>query len=118
MLVSDVEGNYRRVALPACRRHRPTPTRRERTAFALALTSLSRRQLPIMLERNSAIGFPVGPALHAAKRELRDHILALRNALPPEVRAKATAAIAARLISLPSFAAARTVLLTLAFRSE
>ena len=60
----------------------------------------------------------VGPALRDAKRAVRERTLALRDALPADVRAAATAAIAERIIALPSFAAARTVLLTLAFRSE
>jgi len=67
-------------------------------------------------ERGS--GSPVGPALHDAKRVLREHTLALRDALPADVRGRAASAIASRIIALPSFAAARTVLLTLAFRSE
>jgi len=41
-----------------------------------------------------------------------------RDALEPGVRAAAGAAIVARLSELPSFAAARTLLLTLPFRSE
>jgi 5-formyltetrahydrofolate cyclo-ligase len=61
---------------------------------------------------------PVGPALREAKRALRDHVLAARNALPASQRAAAGAAIAGRIAQLPSFAAAPTVLLTLAFASE
>jgi 5-formyltetrahydrofolate cyclo-ligase len=60
----------------------------------------------------------VGPALRDAKRAVRERTLALRDASPADVRAAAAVAIAERIIALPSFAAARTVLLTLAFRSE
>ena len=49
---------------------------------------------------------------------LRERVLALRDALPAAQRAAAAQAIAERIIALPSFAAARTVLLTLPFRSE
>ena len=45
-------------------------------------------------------------------------MLAARDALAPDVRAKAEAEIAARLVALPSFRSARTVLLTLPFRGE
>jgi 5-formyltetrahydrofolate cyclo-ligase len=38
--------------------------------------------------------------------------------MPADARAAASAAITARIVALPSFAAARTVLLTLSFRSE
>jgi 5-formyltetrahydrofolate cyclo-ligase len=62
--------------------------------------------------------WPVGPALRDAKRAVRERTLAMRDALPGEVRAAKASAIAARIIALPSFAAARTVLLTLSFRSE
>jgi 5-formyltetrahydrofolate cyclo-ligase len=61
---------------------------------------------------------PVGPALREAKRALRDHVLAARDALPAAQRAAAGAAIVARIVQLPSFAATPTVLLTLAFGSE
>jgi 5-formyltetrahydrofolate cyclo-ligase len=61
---------------------------------------------------------PHGVALHEAKLALRRQVLARRDALPLEERAAASAAIAARIPTLPQFAAARTVLLTLAFRSE
>src|SRR4051812_44233399 len=70
-----------------------------------------RGQLPMRFERKSAAEWPVGPALHGAKRELRDDTLAIRNALPTEARAQAEAVIAQRLIALPSFVAAHTVLL-------
>jgi 5,10-methenyltetrahydrofolate synthetase len=66
----------------------------------------------------SAADAPQGAALHEAKLALRREVLALRNALAPDARAAASAAIARRVAALPEFAAARTVLLTLAFRSE
>jgi 5-formyltetrahydrofolate cyclo-ligase len=59
-----------------------------------------------------------GPALHEAKRELRAAVLAARDALPPRLRAAASEAITARVLALPEYAAASTVLLTLPFRSE
>jgi 5-formyltetrahydrofolate cyclo-ligase len=61
---------------------------------------------------------PQGAALHEAKLALRRQILARRDALPAAARAAASATIAARIPTLPEFAAAGTVLLTLAFRSE
>jgi 5-formyltetrahydrofolate cyclo-ligase len=69
---------------------------------------------------NSAEGAPAphGPALRAAKLALRRERLAARDALPEATRAAAAAAIVARLAALPSFAAARCVLLTLPYRSE
>jgi len=59
-----------------------------------------------------------GAALHDAKRALRDEVIAARDALDPGERAAASQAIVARVGALPSFAAARCVLLTLPFRSE
>jgi len=69
---------------------------------------------------NPAVGAaaPHGPALRAAKLALRRELLAARDALPEATRAAAAAAIVARLAALPSFAAARCVLLTLPYRSE
>jgi 5-formyltetrahydrofolate cyclo-ligase len=61
---------------------------------------------------------PTGPALREAKSALRARALAARDALPAAQRAAATAAIAERIGRLASFAAARCVLLTLAFRGE
>jgi 5-formyltetrahydrofolate cyclo-ligase len=61
---------------------------------------------------------PRGAALRAAKLAIRRQVLAARDALSPDYRAAAAEAIAGRLTALPSFARARTVLLTLAFRSE
>ena len=60
----------------------------------------------------------VGSALHAAKRDLRTRILAQRDALSPAERDHAARAIAQRILALPSFIAARAVLLTLAYGSE
>src|SRR5262245_22516706 len=61
---------------------------------------------------------PQGAALHEAKLALRREFLARRDALPADVHAAASAEIARRVAALPDFAAARAVLLTLAFRSE
>ena len=61
---------------------------------------------------------PQGAALREAKLALRREVLTARDALSAEARAAAAHAIAARVAALPSFAAARNVLLTLAFRSE
>jgi 5,10-methenyltetrahydrofolate synthetase len=59
-----------------------------------------------------------GTALREAKLALRRQVLAARDQLAPDVRAKAAAEIVARLAALPSFRAARAVLLTLPFRGE
>jgi 5-formyltetrahydrofolate cyclo-ligase len=59
-----------------------------------------------------------GAALREAKQVLRTGVLAARDALPEAVRNAASRAIAARLLARPEYAAARTVLLTLPFRSE
>ncbi|HET9045941.1 MAG TPA: 5-formyltetrahydrofolate cyclo-ligase [Casimicrobiaceae bacterium] len=61
---------------------------------------------------------PTGAALRDAKRDMRLQALAARDALPPEARAAASERIAAAIAALPSFAAARTLLVTLPFRSE
>ena len=61
---------------------------------------------------------PIGPALRDAKRAVRERVLAARDALPLPLRAAAATAIAARMVALSSWTNARTVLLTLAFRSE
>jgi 5-formyltetrahydrofolate cyclo-ligase len=63
-------------------------------------------------------GVPVGPALHDAKRAMRERVLAARDAWPAAERAAAAQAIVGRILALPSFAAARVVLATLPFRSE
>jgi 5-formyltetrahydrofolate cyclo-ligase len=59
-----------------------------------------------------------GPALHGAKRSLRDQVLAARDALDPQDRVVASQAIASRVCALPSFWQAQCILLTLPFRSE
>ncbi len=59
-----------------------------------------------------------GMALREAKVALRTRVLAARDALPDAQRAAAARVITGRLIGLPSFDAARTALLSLAFRSE
>lgn len=63
-------------------------------------------------------GAPVGGALREAKQALRERVLARRDALAAGARAGAARAIAARIAAMPSFAAARTVLMTLPFRNE
>jgi 5-formyltetrahydrofolate cyclo-ligase len=63
-------------------------------------------------------GVLAGAALRDAKMALRRHVLALRDAMPGAEHAVASAAIATRISSLASYASARVVLLTLAFRSE
>ncbi|HZQ60641.1 MAG TPA: 5-formyltetrahydrofolate cyclo-ligase [Casimicrobiaceae bacterium] len=59
-----------------------------------------------------------GLALREAKLALRGRVLLARDALGPEERSRSAEAIVARIVALPSFLAAHTVLLTLAFRSE
>ncbi len=59
-----------------------------------------------------------GPALHEAKRMVRTRIMTLRDALDPSYRRTASAAIVHRLSTMPSFATAQCVLLTLPFASE
>ena len=66
----------------------------------------------------SSASSPPVPSLHEAKQSLRERVLALRDAIPPAARVAASHAIAARVEALPAFTAARTVLLTLPFRSE
>ncbi len=68
--------------------------------------------------QGQSIGALTGPALYDAKRALRDRMLAVRDALDPDLRQRASLAIVARLRQLPSFVAARCVLLTLPFGSE
>lgn len=70
-----------------------------------------------MSEANEPVPL-AGPALHDAKRDLRDRTIAARDALDPEARARDSQAIAARIAALPSFARASCLLLTLPFRSE
>ena len=59
-----------------------------------------------------------GPQLHEAKRTMRNVVIAQRDAWPDAARESAAAAIARRIVALPSFHAARCPLLTLPFRSE
>jgi 5,10-methenyltetrahydrofolate synthetase len=59
-----------------------------------------------------------GTALREAKRALRTRMIAARDALDAGARATASRAICARVEALPSFAAARVVLVTLPFGSE
>lgn len=61
---------------------------------------------------------PTGPALREAKRTLRAAVIAVRDALPDLTRAQASQRIAARVLALPQFAMAPSILLTLPFRSE
>ena len=58
------------------------------------------------------------PTLRARKQALRSRILASRDALPPDARAAASAAIASTISTMPAFVRARTILLTLPFASE
>jgi 5-formyltetrahydrofolate cyclo-ligase len=57
-------------------------------------------------------------ALRDAKQALRGRMQAVRDALDETARARLSQAIAARIAALPAFVAARTVLLTLPYRSE
>lgn len=59
-----------------------------------------------------------GQRLNVAKRALREATFAARDALPPEWRARASQAIAARIVAMEAFARARVVFLTLPYRSE
>jgi 5-formyltetrahydrofolate cyclo-ligase len=59
-----------------------------------------------------------GAALREAKMALRRQVLARRDALDPAVRAAAAQTITRGLIALPTYGAARVVLLTAAFGSE
>jgi 5-formyltetrahydrofolate cyclo-ligase len=59
-----------------------------------------------------------GPALRAAKLVLRRRVLALRDALPPALRAAASGAIGARILARTDYRSARTILVTLPFGSE
>jgi len=52
------------------------------------------------------------------KRALRESLTAARDALPATLRARASRSIADRIAVLPTWRAARVVLLTLPFRSE
>ena len=68
--------------------------------------------------RMASFAAPSGPALREAKRNLRAAIIAARDGLPAAVRATASGRIAERLLALPQFQSAHSVLLTLPFRSE
>lgn len=57
-------------------------------------------------------------ALREAKQALRSTVLAVRDAIPADAHARLSAAIAARFAALPAFVVARSVLMTLPFRSE
>ena len=59
-----------------------------------------------------------GAALHEAKRALRARMIAARDALDEGIRASASRTIGIRVEALPTFAAARVVLVTLPFASE
>ena len=59
-----------------------------------------------------------GEPLRAAKRALRQRVLAARGALPEGVRAIASSVIAERFGRRPDFQAARAILVTLPFRNE
>ena len=61
---------------------------------------------------------PTGVALRDLKRAIRERVLATRDALPSQQRAAASEKIAERLIELPSFLEARTILVTIPFRNE
>src|SRR5436305_2028277 len=61
---------------------------------------------------------PIGAALRDAKRAIRERVMAARDAMPRQLRESASQQIADRLVALPSFVAARTVLVTIPFRSE
>jgi len=65
-----------------------------------------------------ALAVPIGPALRDAKRMARERAVSARDAMPAAQRAIAGRAIADRIGALPEFVAARTVLLTLPFRTE
>lgn len=56
--------------------------------------------------------------MREAKRSMRDRILRARDAIPPEARAHAGAAIVNTLAAREDFRASRAVLVSLAFRSE
>ena len=57
-------------------------------------------------------------AVTAAKKALRQRVVALRDALSANDRARKSAAIAGRLVALPAFAAARTVAAYMSFGTE
>jgi len=72
-----------------------------------------------MLDRTAGIETELsGTALREAKQALRAQVIAARDALDQAYRATASLRICARVEALPSFAAARVVLVTLPFGSE
>src|SRR5205085_1193312 len=70
------------------------------------------------MESTEATSALTGPALREAKRGLREHVLAARDALDDHARAMESRSIALRIAALPSFREAACVVLTLPFRSE
>lgn len=61
---------------------------------------------------------PTGPALREAKRTLRAAVIQARDGLSEAVRRDGSQRIAARILALADYARARSLLLTLPFRSE
>jgi 5-formyltetrahydrofolate cyclo-ligase len=68
-------------------------------------------------DRHDATG-PQGAGLRDAKAGLRARVLAERDALPADIRARASAAIVARMLGRPDFPAAQCILVTLPFHNE
>jgi 5-formyltetrahydrofolate cyclo-ligase len=73
------------------------------------------RRMPTAPDSTAALR---GGALREAKQALRAKVIAARDAISPAERDAASRRIAESIAALPSFAAARAVLLTLPFRSE
>lgn len=57
-------------------------------------------------------------ALQAEKKQLRDTVLAIRDAMPAEVRRAASVAILARVCAMPAYARANVVLAYMGFGTE
>ena len=57
-------------------------------------------------------------ALQAEKKQLRDAVLAIRDAVPAEVRRAASVAILARVCAMPAYATANVVLAYMGFGTE
>ena len=68
--------------------------------------------------RMASSAAPTGPALREAKSTLRAAVMQARDALPLAVRHDGSRRIAARILALDDYAHARSLLLTLPFRSE
>jgi 5-formyltetrahydrofolate cyclo-ligase len=68
--------------------------------------------------RMASSAAPTGPALREAKRTLRAAVMQARDGLPDAVRRDASRRIAMRILGLSDYARARSLLLTLPFRSE